>query len=126
MDMYQVVISNSFNGIGIVVAGPMMVPCYYDGVASAIAFEKWDITDPKNWKDTLTSYVVWEFKAERYSVQENITLIERNEPIDGSWLFDHGTTMLKAALGLIQNSTKLYGRPAVKYVVMLETEAEER
>lgn len=101
--------NHPYVGIGIVLMGPLNIPYFEDGCASAMAFKPLDILDPKEWEQTFEAYIVFDLSEQKHKICSKNTLkkleLSRQE---GYIPYDHGTSNLRCNLGLIELANKLW------------------
>mgnify|MGYP003578507983 CR=1 FL=1 len=97
--------------MGVVLMGPMEIPYFHDGCASALAFKPLDITNPAEWESTFTGYLVYVLVEEKYQVfaHHNMKLVEA-DPQEGYIPFDNGTARLRVAFGMVKLAYQWWGK----------------
>lgn len=93
--------------MGVVIMGPLYVPYFEDGCASAYSRTPLDITNPTEWDQTFKGYIVYDLVKQDYQIcaEHNLSLFEldyMSAYIPG----DLGSGQLRGVLGLIELGRK--------------------
>lgn len=97
----------------VVLTDSMEIPYFESGMASDFAFKPLDITNPDEWRQTFTAYIVYNVTKDRHEIRAAHSIEKWDEKYltDQSYIpFDQATDRMRAILGLLKLSEKWAGK----------------
>lgn len=94
--------------LGLILAGPMLIPSFDDGSGSGYSEVPFVFKDPREWHMGFYAYIVFNFDT-----QSNIICVARSlkklpeNRLTSYIFFDHGSGSLRVPLGLLEFAKKL-------------------
>ena len=96
--------------LGMILAGPIVIPSFSDGSGTDFGFKPLDVKDPAEWGMGWHAFVVHDFVREDVVLcsARHLHKLEENQ-MSGYIPFDHGTGKMRGVLGLLALADKFYG-----------------
>ena len=101
--------NHPYIGIGVVLMGPINIPHFEDGCASAYAYKPLDIQNPEEWQMTYPAYIVFDLDRQKNEIVSVFNLKKLEIDYHSGYIpFDHGTASMRVPLGLIEMARKAW------------------
>lgn len=99
-------ISGKRLGLGVVLAGPIDVPYFEDGVASEFCKTPLDITNPEEWRQTFRCYLVFNLSSQEYVLcnYRSLHLFDEKHPHNAYVPYDIASGHMRVINGLFKLS----------------------
>lgn len=87
----------------LILVGPLKIPHYEDGVASALSEVPLDIQNPREWQRTFEGFVCYDLVLDQHVIVSKLHIQRKlGDHEDGYIPFDRGTGKRRLTLGLIE------------------------
>lgn len=92
--------------LAVVLTGPIDIPYFEDGVASAFCQTPLDITNPEEWRQTFRCYLVFDLTKQVYALcnYQRLSLFDEKHPHNSYVMYDNASAQLRVVKGLFKMS----------------------
>ena len=95
--------------------GPISIPYYESGAGSEAAANPLDIENEDEWQQTFDGYIVFNLQSDNYDIVGHSSLKKIDKSLHGYVPFDHGSSKLRLAFGLLQMCGKWNNKNDIPY-----------